>query len=102
MKFLTQGFARGFFRNADARPAKLRITKFTDDRPYAGVIVSATWRGGVANFQNLPKQYPSPFPEGTTEWFLDECVRLRAPIKVSKPAAPLTIGECIARLRALP
>jgi hypothetical protein len=29
MKFLTQGFTRGFFRNADQRPAELKLAKFT-------------------------------------------------------------------------
>lgn len=29
MNFLTQAFTRGFFRNPDVRPAKLKITRFT-------------------------------------------------------------------------
>ena len=32
MTFLTQGFTRGFFRNADVRPAELKITTFPDTR----------------------------------------------------------------------
>jgi hypothetical protein len=123
MKFLTQAFSRGFFRNPDVRPAKLQITKFQpsqDQHPYVGSTSVSSWHSGKGNCQNLPR-YPSPFPEGTTEWFMDECQRLRAPIESArndKPYAgvtvrasvpllaprerPLTIGECIARLRALP
>lgn len=106
MSFLTQAFARGFFRNADMRPAKLRITKFTPafQRPHVSRGARGVWSGGPANVQNLPREYPSVFPYGSTEWLLDQSAKLSADYyaaaEAAKAAQAMGIGERIARLRA--
>lgn len=63
IKFLTQGFARGFFRNPDVKSVELRPTKFT---------LSS---GKKFQAQNVPRTRHSA-PEGSKEWLLEETAAL--------------------------
>lgn len=77
MKFLTQGFTRGFFRNADVRPAELKIAKFPDTR--------GPRTGSQPKFDCLVQMNElRSAPEGTTEWFLEEAASIDRRIQTAR------------------
>lgn len=65
IKFLTQGFARGFFRNPDVKSVELRPAKFTSVAP-------PNQRHMVLDKGNILHSAP----EGSKEWLLEETAAL--------------------------
>lgn len=88
MKFLTQGFTRGFFRNSDARPVELKITKFPDTR--------GRRTGSQPLFDCLVQMNDvclhSARPQ-TKEWLLEEAAHMGRQMAIAKARCDATTAR---------
>lgn len=72
IKFLTQGFTRGFFRNPDVRPAELKITRFPDTRIVGKHPALGAPFGDMVGNGTLHSAPPQ-----SKEWLLEESAAMR-------------------------